>query len=83
MRTGSNDILEKVHICVYHSMKKRELEKQLRKVGWRFLRHGSSHDIWWNGLDATIHEYMPRHREVGELLGRSVLKNAREFPGKK
>jgi len=30
-------------------MKRRDLEKELRKRGWRFIRHGSKHDIWTDG----------------------------------
>jgi mRNA interferase HicA len=65
-------------------MKKRELEKQLRKLGWRFLRHGSNHDIWWNGKineKGEVRESIPRHREVEEDLARKILKRARAEPG--
>ena len=37
-----------VHIYVYNAnMKKRELEKLLRQLGWRFFRHGGKHDNQW------------------------------------
>jgi mRNA interferase HicA len=46
-------------------MKKRDLEKQLRVLGWWMKREGSNHEIWTNGIDA---EPVPRHREVRENL---------------
>lgn len=30
-------------------MKRRDLEKKLHDIGWRFARHGGRHDIWSNG----------------------------------
>jgi len=27
-------------------VKKRDLEKKLRKLGWERVRHGANHDIW-------------------------------------
>ena len=62
-------------------MKRRELERRLRAMGWRFLRSGSKHDVWWNGKKDEPHEYIPRHNEVGERLAQKILKIAREYPG--
>ena len=47
-------------------MKKRELERRLLACGWRFLRHGSRHDVW---TDGEGEEYVPRHAEVNETAG--------------
>jgi predicted RNA binding protein YcfA (HicA-like mRNA interferase family) len=30
-------------------MKKRDIEKKLKELGWWFSRHGGGHDIWTNG----------------------------------
>ena len=30
-------------------MKKKDLEKRLRKAGWWLDRHDGNHDIWTNG----------------------------------
>src|SRR6266516_4624381 len=30
-------------------MKRRELERRLAALGWRFLRHGGKHDVWTDG----------------------------------
>jgi mRNA interferase HicA len=60
-------------------MKKRDLERKLRNHGWHFLRHGGSHDIWTNGADEVS---VPRHKEIGEMLAKGVLKEAKMNPGK-
>ena len=54
-------------------MKKKELEKKLKKLGWWFKDHGGSHDIWTNGEDI---ETVPRHNEIHEITARSILRNA-------
>ncbi|RLB57385.1 MAG: toxin-antitoxin system, toxin component, HicA family protein [Deltaproteobacteria bacterium] len=54
-------------------MKRKELEKRLRKLGWRFLKHGGKHDVWTDGERL---EYIPRHREISERLARSILRKA-------
>ncbi|MFH1436886.1 MAG: type II toxin-antitoxin system HicA family toxin [Pseudomonadota bacterium] len=55
-------------------MKRHELEKKLRAMGWRFARHGRKHDVWTNG-DRVI--AVPRHREINEYTAHAILKNAR------
>jgi mRNA interferase HicA len=54
-------------------VKKRDLEQELKKLGWWFKRHGSNHDIW---TDGEAEEAVPRHREINEILARSILKMA-------
>ncbi len=58
-------------------MKRRELEKKMRSLGWRFVRHGGKHDVWTNQGETKL-EYVPRHAEVNERLARAILKNAEE-----
>jgi len=64
-------------VYTYH-VKKKELEKQLRGLGWVFPRAGGKHDVWTNGEDE---EFVPRHTEIGEGLARKILKRAQENPG--
>ena len=52
-------------------MKRADLEKLLRKNGWRPIRHGGNHDIWTNGRD---HETIPRHAEISENLAKAIIK---------
>lgn len=61
-------------------MKKRDLEKTLRGLGWRFLRPGGNHDIWTNGVDT---EPVPRHNEVNEYLAKKIIKKAVNNPPRK
>ncbi len=54
-------------------MKRRELEQRLRAIGWRFVRHGGSHDVWTDGRNETA---VPRHREIREGTARGILRYA-------
>lgn len=61
--------LGSVHIWVYNRfVQRRELEKKLRSLGWRFLRHGGRHDVW---TDGEQQEAIPRHNEINEKLAKS------------
>ena len=63
-----------VHVYVYDLLvKRRELESRLRELGWTFLRHGGSHDVWTDGERL---EYLPRHAEINENLARKILRKA-------
>jgi mRNA interferase HicA len=55
-------------------MKKRDLERTLRQLGWRFLRHGKRHDVWTDGMRE---EAIPRHREIDEKLAQAILRRVR------
>jgi mRNA interferase HicA len=59
-------------------VKKRDLEKKLGDLRWRFLRAGGKHDVWTNG---EMEEFIPRHKEIGEGLAKKILKTAKENPG--
>ena len=59
-------------------MKKRDLEKKLRDLGWWHLREGK-HEIWTNGQDT---EPVPRHKEIDEMLARKIIRVAKENPPK-
>ncbi len=59
------------------AMKKRDLERRLKVLGWYFLRHGSNHDIWTNGNEQIE---IPRHPEINEKLARyGILKVAKQY----
>lgn len=55
-------------------MKRKELERQLRALGWRLVRHGGKHDLW---TDGEREEAIPRHVEIAERLARSILRRAK------
>lgn len=52
-------------------MKRKELIKMLIRNGWYFKRDGGNHEIWSNG---TYTEPIPRHREINEMLAKSIIK---------
>ncbi|MBN1425912.1 type II toxin-antitoxin system HicA family toxin [Candidatus Fermentibacteria bacterium] len=54
-------------------MKRTELERRLRHLGWRFLRHGGKHDVWAKGDREVI---VPRHNEINEYTAKAILKEA-------
>ncbi|MFH1263656.1 MAG: type II toxin-antitoxin system HicA family toxin [Pseudomonadota bacterium] len=58
-------------------MKKRDLERMLRALGWHFLRQGGNHEIWTNGADT---EAIPRHSEINETTAKAILKRVRNRP---
>ena len=55
-------------------MKKKHLEKQLKAIGWHFLREGGNHEIWTNGVDKIL---IPRHREIREGTAKAIIKQAK------
>ncbi len=56
-------------------MKRRDLERELKKLGWEFLRSGGSHDVWKRGDNI---EAIPRHNEINEITAKAILKRAKE-----
>ncbi len=53
-------------------MKRRDLERHLRKNGAQLLREGGKHSYW--GFDEEHSTSVPRHREVGWHLAREICK---------
>jgi mRNA interferase HicA len=58
-------------------MKRRDLERRLRELGWTLQRHGGRHDVWVS-VDGSSTEYVPRHAEINERLALVILKRAKE-----
>ena len=54
-------------------MKRRDLEKRLRFLGWRLVRHGARHDVWSDGEREIV---VPRHNEINEYTAKAILKEA-------
>lgn len=52
-------------------MKRTDLIKILMKNGWYFKRDGGNHEIWTDGVNT---EPIPRHREINEMLAKSIIK---------
>lgn len=54
-------------------MRRRELERRLRGLGWTFVRHGGKHDVW---SDGDAQEAIPRHGEIHDRLAAAILRRA-------
>ena len=52
-------------------MKRRDLIKLFENNGWYYLRDGGRHDNYTNGKNS---EPIPRHREINEMLAKSLIK---------
>ena len=57
-------------------MKRRQLVRELRKLGYMLVRAGGNHDIFADDRGTVIP--VPRHTEIGEVLARKILKQAKE-----
>jgi mRNA interferase HicA len=60
--------------CTVQSMKRRDLERALRHLGWYFLRHGGKHDVW---TDGKREEAIPRHTEMHDKLAQAILRRVK------
>lgn len=56
-------------------MKRRDLEKELRKLGFVFLDNGGNHDLFMNEEGVKIS--VPRHREIDEFTAKGIIKEAK------
>ena len=55
-------------------MKRRELEKRLRRSGCYLKRQGGSHALWINPRTGVV-EAVPRHAEIKEPLAWKTLRS--------
>lgn len=55
-------------------MKRRLLEKRLRRAGCYLKREGSEHALWINPATGVI-EAVPRHVDIKEPVARKILRN--------
>jgi len=54
-------------------MKRKDLIKELEKMGCTLLRQGGKHD-WYHNPETKISQPVPRHREINEYLAKHILK---------
>lgn len=54
-------------------MKRRDLEKRLRDLGWNLARHGGKHDVWARRDRELV---VPRRVEINEYTARAILREA-------
>ena len=56
-------------------VKKRDVEKHLKDLGWWLLREGGNHEVWTNGKETIA---LPRHNEINERLAKAIIKGAKK-----
>jgi predicted RNA binding protein YcfA (HicA-like mRNA interferase family) len=56
-------------------MKRKELVKRLRILGWVLLREGGHHSVFTDGVRTMS---VPRHKEINENTAMAILKAARQ-----
>lgn len=61
-------------------MKKTQLDRRLRALGWWVFRQGGRHELWTNGEQQEV---VPRHKEINEKLARKILRTAEGYPANK
>ena len=54
-------------------MKRKDLIKELEKMGCILIRHGGKHD-WYHNPRTKISQPVPRHREINEYLAQHIIK---------
>jgi len=56
-------------------MKKRDLEKRLKKLGF-WLDGGGKHDKWTDGTHSIA---VPRHREINKFTAEGIIEEAERY----
>ena len=54
-------------------MKRRDLIRELEKMGCVLIRHGARHD-WYQNPRTQVSQPIPRHREINEYLAKHIVK---------
>jgi len=58
-------------------MKRRDLIRELEKMGCVLIRHGANHD-WYQNPRTKVSQPVPRHKEIKEHLARHIIKMLRD-----
>ena len=58
-------------------MKRRDLVKEIEKMGCVLIRHGSKHD-WYQNPKTKVSQPVPRHRKINDNLARHIKKMLRD-----
>jgi predicted RNA binding protein YcfA (HicA-like mRNA interferase family) len=63
-------------------MKRVDLIRRIEEFGCVLVRHGAKHD-WYRNPNTGVSQPVPRHREIGEVLARKIIRtlaNSEEKP---
>jgi hypothetical protein len=58
-------------------MKRRDIARKLRELGWWQLPNKGPHEKWTNGREIKA---VPRHNEINEFTARSIVLFAQRNP---
>jgi len=58
-------------------VKRKELVKGLRRLGWVLLREGGHHSVFTDGVRKIS---VPRHKEINEHTANAILDAAKRGP---
>jgi predicted RNA binding protein YcfA (HicA-like mRNA interferase family) len=58
-------------------MKRRDLIRELEKMGCVLVRHGAKHD-WYQNPRTKASQPVPHHKEIKEHLARHIIKMLRD-----
>ncbi|RKU37037.1 addiction module toxin, HicA family [Candidatus Poribacteria bacterium] len=58
-------------------MKRRDVIRELRKMGCLLIRHDAKHD-WYQNPNTRVSQSIPRHRELKDSLAKSILKKLKD-----
>jgi len=56
-------------------VKRKDLVKRLRRLGWVLLREGRHHSVFTDGVRTLA---LPRHKEINENTAKAILKAAKK-----
>lgn len=54
-------------------MKRKDLIRELKKMGCLLIRHGGKHD-WYQNPITKMSQPIPRHNEINDNLAKHILK---------
>jgi predicted RNA binding protein YcfA (HicA-like mRNA interferase family) len=54
-------------------MKRKDLIREIERMGCIFIRHGGRHD-WYQNPETKISQPVPRHNEIKDSLAKHILK---------
>jgi predicted RNA binding protein YcfA (HicA-like mRNA interferase family) len=58
-------------------MKRKDLIRELEKMGCNLIRHGAKHD-WYQNPKTKISQPIPRHNEINEYLAKHIIRTLRD-----
>jgi predicted RNA binding protein YcfA (HicA-like mRNA interferase family) len=54
-------------------MNRKDLIRDIKRMGCIFIRHGGKHD-WYQNPVTKACQPVPRHREINEILAKNIIK---------